>query len=94
MGFRLRLQFPGCRTLKDRRSIVSSLVQGARSRHGFSAADFSEPIKVDYAEVALAAVGQSEAEIRLRLDRVVSTLDSAGEVEVLGIEEHRMAEGG
>ena len=92
MGFRLRLQFPGCRTLKDRRSRVESLIHQAKLRHGFSAADVSDPLKVDYAEVGLSAVGRNEVEIRARLDRVLAALESSGEVIMLGIEELNFSE--
>ncbi len=92
MGFRLRFQFPECRTLKDRRSRVESLIHSAKSRHGFSAADISDPLKVDYAEVGLAAVGQTESEIRSRLDRVIAAAESKGETRLLGVEELAVSE--
>ena len=92
MGFCLRLQFPECSTLKDRRSRVESIVHTAKNRHGFSAADISDPLKIDYAEVGLAAVGKNENEIRGRLDRVLAAADRAGEMTVLAIEELEMTE--
>jgi len=87
MGFRLRFQFPDCRTLKDRRSRVASLIQYAKARHGFSAADFSEPLQPDYAEVGFAAVGRTVEEIRGRLDRVIGAAENKGETHLLGVEE-------
>lgn len=87
MAFRLRLQFPECRTLKDRRSRVESLIHQAKARHGFSAADLSDPLKADYAEVGLAAVGRNAVEIRVRFDKVVAAAESGGETELLGAEE-------
>lgn len=92
MGFRLRIQFPECQTLKDRRSRVESLIHSAKSRHGFSAADISDPLKVDYAEVGLAAVGKTESEIRARLDRVIAGVESKGEMRLMGIEELTVTE--
>lgn len=92
MGFRLRFQFPECRTLKDRRSRVESLIHFAKQRHGFSAADVSDPLKSDYAEVGLAAVGRTEDEIRRRLDRVIAAADGRGDVQILGIEELALSE--
>ncbi len=93
LGFRLRFQFPQCRTLKDRRSRVESVIHSAKSRHGFSAADLSVPLKVDYAEVGFAAVGHTEYEIRSRLDRVISEAEGKGDLLLLGVEELNLSEG-
>lgn len=92
MGFKLRVQFPECHTLKDRRARVQSLIHRAKSRYGFSAADLSDPLKVDYAELGLAVVGQTESEIRRRLDRVLGAAESQGEMELLGIDELTLTE--
>ena len=92
MGFHIRLQFPGCSTLKDRRARVQSIVHNAKARHGFSAADISDPLKIDYAEVGLAAVGKNEQEIRRRFDRVLAAADHGGETVILGVEEIAMPE--
>ncbi len=86
MAFRVRVKLPGCRTLKDRRAVVQGMVHTARDRHGFSASDLTHPLKIDYAEVGFAAVGQTEDEIRRRLDRLMATVES--EIDLLGIEEH------
>ena len=92
LGFRLRLHFPSCQTLKDRRSRVEGLIHRAKLRHGFSAADVTDPLKPDYAEIGLAAVGANESEIRSRLDRVLASAESAGETEILGVEELTLEE--
>ena len=92
MGFRLRLQLPGCRTLKDRRSVVEGIVHGAKSRHGFSASDVSDPLKIDYAEIGFAAVGKNENELRGRFDRVTASAENGGEALILGVEELMVSE--
>lgn len=66
---------------------VQSLIQRAKRRHGFSAADLSDPLKSNYAEIGLAAVGRTESEIRTRVDLILEALDHGGETDVLGVEE-------
>lgn len=92
LGFRLRIHLPSCQTLKDRRSRVEGLIHRAKSRHGFSAADVSDPLKPDYAEIGLAAVGSNETEIRRRLDKILSAAEGEGETEILGVEELTLEE--
>lgn len=92
IGFRLRLRFPSCRTLKDRRMRVEGLIHSAKRRHGFSAADLSDPLKVDYAEIGLAAVGQTMSEIRNRMEHVIESAENDGEIQFLGVEELRLME--
>lgn len=92
MAFRVHLRFPECRTIKDRRSRVEGFIRCAKERHGFSAADLSEPLKIDFAEVGLCAVGRGEPEIRGRLERVLEHVENAGETELLGVDEHIFSE--
>ena len=90
-GFRLRLHFPSCQTLKDRRSRVEGLIHHAKTRHGFSAADVSDPLKIDYAEIGLALVTSRESESRRKLERVMAAAENGGETEILGVEELELA---
>lgn len=93
LGFRIRLRFPGCRTLKDRRMRVEGLIHTAKRRHGFSAADLTDPLKSDYAEIGLTAVGQTASEIRKRVELIIETVENGGETQILGIEELVLSEG-
>jgi len=80
----MRLQFAG--SLKDRRHIVRSLIEGAHSRFNVSSSDLGPKDIWQQACLGFAAVGSSHAELEERLENLKKFLyqrESCGEFEVV-----------
>ncbi len=72
MSFRIgvaecSLRLPYARSLKDRRQVVRSILDGAKNRLGFSSADLSPDGLWHDAILGFAAVGSSPSEVEERL---------------------------
>ncbi len=74
------------RSLKAKRSVVRSLVDGARSRYGVAAAETDHQDQWQRAEVAFAAVSGSQQHVAEVLDAVDRFVWSHPEVEVVSAE--------
>jgi uncharacterized protein len=77
------LRLPAAHSLKDKRAVIRTILDGARRRHQVAAAETGDQDKWQRAELAFAATSGS----RRQLDEVVDALErfvwSFPEVEVL-----------
>ncbi len=67
---RVRVLIPGAASLKDRRSVVRSVLETIRARAHVSAADLGPQDVHDIAELAFVAVGSSQKETSDRMASV------------------------
>jgi uncharacterized protein len=80
------LHLPECRSLKDKRSIVKSMVDGARRRFSVAAAEVGYQEQWQRALLGFAAVSASEGHAREVIDEVDRFIWSHPEVQVLAME--------
>jgi hypothetical protein len=87
----IEIRIPQSQSLKDRRQVVRSLLDGARQRFGVSAAEVGGQDTWQLATLGFAVVA-SEAHIAEQtLDEIDRFLWSRPEIEVLGGETHWLA---
>lgn len=79
------LRLPSCRSLKDKRAVISPILDGARRRHQVAAAEVGEQDKWQRAALAFAAVAGSLGHLEQVLDAVERFVWSFPEVEVLSV---------
>ncbi|MCF0247348.1 MAG: DUF503 domain-containing protein [Synergistes sp.] len=82
----LSLRLPFSKSLKDRRQVVRSLVDGARSRFAVSAADLGPDGVHTSAELGFTAAGSSPSELEERmrtLEKFLCQREEEGEFEIL-----------
>lgn len=92
-GLKVQLRLPAARTLKDRRSIVQSVLQQARNRFGVSAADISDPLRADYAQLGFSFVALDETRAQVVQDRIEAWLEENGDgFELIAVEPVRCEE--
>ena len=82
----VELRLPGSHSLKDRRQIVTSLVEGARRRFRISAAEVGRQESWQRATVGFAVVASSVQQAVKVLDDVDAFVWSRDEVEVVNAE--------
>ena len=73
------LHLPSCRSLKEKRKVVKSLVDRIHQRYRVSVAETGFHDLHQRAEISLAAVATGEAEIEHMLEEVRSLVDSTPE---------------
>ena len=82
------LHFPASRSLKDRRSALRPVVDGARHRFAVSVAETGHQQSWQRAEVAFVTVGPAPAGVSDALDAVERFVWSFPELEVLAASRH------
>ena len=79
----LDLHLPDCRSLKDKRSVVKSILLGAQGRFAVAAAEVSDQDKWQRAGLGFAAVSSSHGHATQVLDHVERFVLSFPEVDLL-----------
>ena len=80
----LRLPFAG--SLKERRHVVRSIVDGVRSRFSISAADLGPADMWQRADIGFTAAGSSSAEVReclVNLENYLRQTEDGGEMQIV-----------
>lgn len=85
---RFELRLPGCHSLKDKRTVLRPVVEGARRRFAVAAAEVGEQGKWQRAQVAISTVGASQGQVCDILDAVERFVWSFPEIEVLDCSRH------
>jgi len=85
---RFELRLPSCHSLKDKRTVLKPVVEGARRRFAVAAAEVGEQDKWQRAQVAMSTVGASEGHVCDILDAVERFVWSFPEIEVLDSSRH------
>jgi len=80
----LDVRLPQCHSLKEKRAVVKTVLQGAARRYSVAAAEVAHQDKWQRAEFGFAAVAGSEAHVREVLDAVERFVWSFPEIEVVG----------
>lgn len=79
------LHLPACQSLKEKRSVVKSIVEGAIRRYGVASAEVDEQDIWQRTELAFVAVSGSARQSSDMIDAVERFVWSFAEVEVLGM---------
>lgn len=79
------LHLPACQSLKEKRSVVKSIVEGAIRRYGVASAEVDEQDIWQRTELAFVAVSGSVRQSSDMIDAVERFVWSFAEVEVLGM---------
>ena len=82
------LRLPDSHSLKDKRGVLRSILDGARRRYAVAAAEVEHQDKWQRAGIAAAAVAGTEAHVCDILDRVERFVWSFPEIEVLTVTRH------
>jgi len=73
----LELFLPGCASLKEKRRVVRSLLDGSRARHNVAAAEVDHQDLRQRAQLAFASVAGSDAPLDRLFDRIVEEAEKA-----------------
>jgi uncharacterized protein len=82
------LRIPSAGSLKDKRSVVTTILDGARRRHGVSAAETGRQEDHTRAELGFAVVSGRPGHCTEVLDTVERFVWSFPEIEVVGSDRH------
>jgi uncharacterized protein YlxP (DUF503 family) len=88
------LHLPRVHSLKEKRSVIRPILDGARHRYGVAAAEVESQERWQRAGLGFAAVASSSGQVRSVLDTVERFVWSFPEVEVVAVEVLWMGEGG
>lgn len=80
---RFDLRLPACHSLKDKRGVLKSVIEGARRRFGVAVAEVGDQDVWQRAQVGVAAVASSRAHACEILDSVERFVWSFPELEVI-----------
>ncbi len=83
LGFEVELQIPDAASLKDKRQVVTSMLDGARRRYGVSAAEIDHQDLWQRATLGFAAVASSQQQATEIIDSVDRFIWSHPEIAVL-----------
>lgn len=72
---RMVLRLHGCRTLKEKRSIVKSIIGRIRSRFNVSMAETGHNDTLSMAEIGFSVTGNDRRVINATLDKIVAMAD-------------------
>jgi hypothetical protein len=73
----IELFLPGCASLKDKRRVVRSLLDGVRARHNVAAAEVDHQDLLQRAQLAFASVAGTDAPLERLFDRIVDEAERA-----------------
>jgi len=79
----LDVHLPGCGSLKERRSTLAPIIEGARRRFGVAVAEVAHQDRLQRAGLAFAAVAPAPGRVDEVLDAVERFVWSFPEIEVL-----------
>jgi uncharacterized protein YlxP (DUF503 family) len=82
------LRLPACGSLKEKRSVVRTIVEGGRRRHGVAAAETGRQDQLQRAELGFAATSGTASQAVEVIDALERFVWSFPEIEVLGAERH------
>ena len=80
---RFDLRIPGCRSLKQKRHVLTSLTAALRQRFPVSVAEVEHQDLWQRAAIAVAAVGSDQHHLRRVMHEVEKLVDRWGEIEVI-----------
>jgi len=83
---RLRLHFPGCRTLKDKRHIIKSLNQRVRQIFQVAVAEVGDQDRPAFCELEIAGVANRRAQIHKVLTAVSRTYEQRPDIQIIDVE--------
>lgn len=75
----VRLELPGVRSLKEKRSVIKGLLEKIRHRFQVSAAEVDSMEQTDGAGLGFATVGNEVGILQSRLQKVVSYIETSGQ---------------
>lgn len=87
------LRLPSSHSLKDKRAVVKTMLEGARRRFQAAAAETDNQDKWQRAELSFAAVSGSHTQVGDVIDGLERFVWSFPEVEVLSAERHWLEQG-
>jgi len=80
------LHLPGCHSLKDKRAVVKTILEGARRRFHVAAAETGHQDKWQRAELAFASVSSAHSQVTEVVDELERFVWSFPEAEVLAVD--------
>ncbi|MCX7619271.1 MAG: DUF503 domain-containing protein [Acidimicrobiales bacterium] len=86
LALTVELRVPGAQSLKDKRAVVKTVLDGARRRYQVAAAETGHHDKWQRAEVGFAAVSGSYRHLEQVVDEIERFVWSFPEIEVIGSE--------
>ncbi len=82
-ALRVELYMPQCRTLKDKRQVVKSIIDRTRNRFNVAVAEVDHQELWQRSSIGIASVSNSECALREMLGRVDESIRSLGKAEVI-----------
>jgi|SRR5659263_50967 uncharacterized protein len=82
-ALRVELYMPQCRTRKEKRQILKSIIERTRSRFNVSIAEVDHQDLWQRSSLGIASVSNSEYAVREMLDHVDRSIRSLGKAEVI-----------
>lgn len=80
---RLELYLPACRSLKEKRSVIKSLIQRLRGKFNVSVAEVAYLEQWQRSELVIAAVANDMSFLQKELDAAVRLVESAPGAELI-----------
>ncbi|MGQ9778427.1 MAG: DUF503 domain-containing protein [Bacillota bacterium] len=80
----VELLLPGCKSLKDKRQVLRSILERLRGRFNLAAAEVDEQDRWNMAVIGLACVSGEPGHARGLLEEALRFLEADGRCEVLG----------
>jgi hypothetical protein len=74
-SLRVELYLSDCQSLKDRRSVLRSLMDRLRNKFHVAVAELSQQPKWQYAEIGIACVSNSEGHVREMLQNILRFIE-------------------
>lgn len=81
--YEITLRIPAARSLKDKRSVLKSLLSRIRQRYNVSVAEIGAHDKWQTAEVAVACVSADSGQVHRVLETVLNYIEQDGDVMVV-----------
>lgn len=82
----LELRIPGCRSLKEKRQVLNSVLGGLRHKYNASVAETDHQDAWQMAGIGVACVSSDSAVVRRLMDRIEQTVSSEPRLEVLAVD--------
>lgn len=83
---RFDLRIPGCRSLKEKRHVVKTLIAALRQRFPVSVAEVDHHDLWQRSAIAVAAVGNDQHHLRRVMHEIEKLVERWGEVDVIDAE--------
>jgi len=80
------LRLPGCHSLKDKRAVVKTILEGSRRRFQVAAAETDHQDKWQRAELGFASVSSAQTHVTEVIDELERFVWSFPEAEVLAVD--------